>query len=338
MLSNHELIFRAGTIMWDTAYSSLQGSLLPPPELLYHYTNGVGLMGILGGLGRPPQLWATHAAYLNDPREGQEFRPVFEEAVRGLTGRRGSLPVTTEEQHLHLLQELTGGSWWQLYKSFYVVSFTEQADHLGQWRLYGADGAGFALGCRPEILKALGTEGGVRGNLLPVIYDAKLKNELARRLAEEIAKSVPTLEEALPDIFRHEAADRLLRTSVMYAVGLAEKAVGVAFKADGYASECEWRLVFPGFDPIHLDADRVVPQDIQQELSSLQFRASGTMIIPYLSAPVPEPGLLVGEIVVGPRQAEDLSRRSLNAFLAARNMFGPDRCSVRLSRHEYSGR
>ena len=37
----------------------------PLPDRLYHYTDAGGLYGIL----KDKNLWATHAAYLNDSRE-----------------------------------------------------------------------------------------------------------------------------------------------------------------------------------------------------------------------------------------------------------------------------
>ena len=38
-----------------------------PPSMLFHYTKNEGLIGILGG--QYPNIRATHAAFLNDPRE-----------------------------------------------------------------------------------------------------------------------------------------------------------------------------------------------------------------------------------------------------------------------------
>jgi hypothetical protein len=58
-------------------------------DLLYHYTDAGGLMGIL----ESQRLWASNAAYLNDPTELLHARSVYREWLEANSSRRGSAEV-----------------------------------------------------------------------------------------------------------------------------------------------------------------------------------------------------------------------------------------------------
>ena len=126
---------------------SLLGTLdsQPPPPIIYHYTNDVGLKGIL----ETGQLWLTDIFSLNDPAE---LTHGFSVAINALTSKvandsavgplfaknfaafaqQGAIPKTAH---------------------FFMCSFSSRGDDLGQWRAYADNGRGFALGFDAKALE-----------------------------------------------------------------------------------------------------------------------------------------------------------------------------------------
>lgn len=323
--------------MWSAARSAVASRFPAPAGLLYHYTDTRGLIGILGASGRDPQIWATHHAFLNDPSEGQDFRRVLQ-AVGDRSTHACDIASPLGKRQAHLAANLSGPSTYKLGTTWYVTSFAEHGDHLGQWRLYGADGSGFALGLRPDGLAALCTEENYPGVLLPVVYDPITKEEIAQIVIQHIVDASPDVTSQVPEIAQQPGVEDLLRYAAMYASALAEDAVGATFKAPAYESEREWRLVFRGFDPAMLDPDRPVAAEVEHALSTLRYRLSGSIIVPYVAAPILDLSGLIAEIIVGPSQSPGVTTHTLNALLAGRRLLGPGRCSVRHSTHDYRGR
>lgn len=336
-MSNWDLIQRAGNIMWSAARSAIVSRFPAPAGLLYHYTDTHGLMGILGASGRDPQLWATHHAFLNDPSEGQDFRRVLQ-VVGDQFARTCDSASSLGKRRAHLAANLSGPSTYHLGTTWYATSLAEDGDDLGQWRLYGADGSGFALGLRPDGLAALRTEDNYSGVLLPVVYDPTTKEEIVQIAIEQIVGALPDVTSQIPEIPQQPGAEDLLRYAAIYASALAEDAVGATFKAPAYQSEREWRLVFRGFDPAMLQPDQRVAAEVERALSTLQYRISGSTIVPYVAAPIVDLSGLIAEVVVGPSQSKGVTTHTLNAVLAGRRLLGPGRCFVRHSTHDYRGR
>src|SRR5690606_4915664 len=105
--------------------------------------------------------------------------------------------------------------------------FSEQADLLSQWRAYGEDGKGFAVGFSTEYLKWLSSK--VRGAFTNVIYDGADQRALVESAFELFPRLCdgedPTIEEGSGTILRRisEAASRC--------------------KSNAFSEEAEWRIV-----------------------------------------------------------------------------------------------
>jgi hypothetical protein len=171
-----------------------------------------------------------------------------------------------------------------------------------------------------------------------VVYDPITKEEIAQIVIQHIVDASPDVTSQVPEIAQQPGVEDLLRYAAMYASALAEDAVGATFKAPAYESEREWRLVFRGFDPAMLDPDRPVAAEVEHALSTLRYRLSGSIIVPYVAAPILDLSGLIAEIIVGPSQSPGVTTHTLNALLAGRRLLGPGRCSVRHSTHDYRGR
>src|SRR4051794_16102409 len=111
------------TLLWERS---------APPEILWHYTNGDGLVGIADG----QTLWCSEYRHLNDVAEVSTF------AVRMQKHLRDEL-----RHHLSAddVERIVNGS--DLYASWnaYICSFCSDADRNEHWHQY-ARKAGYALG------------------------------------------------------------------------------------------------------------------------------------------------------------------------------------------------
>lgn len=111
------------------------------PATLYHYTTISALHSIISGINKETQtfvLHATHAAWLNDLKEGA----MLPDALR----KCGIKEI--------LIDRLKNMSGWP-----FVFSLSDLSDDLNMWRCYGANGYGVALGFNcDEIKKKFGND------------------------------------------------------------------------------------------------------------------------------------------------------------------------------------
>src|SRR6516225_9633698 len=114
-----------------------------PRPIIYHYTDDVGLRGILES-GR---LWLTDIFSLNDP---SELKHGLSLAVRILNEKAANGPEESKlfARDFGSLNEAIRRS-----AHYFVCSLSERGDDLGQWRAYADNGRGFALGFDAKVLE-----------------------------------------------------------------------------------------------------------------------------------------------------------------------------------------
>ncbi len=106
-------------------------------ELVYHYTNDDGLQGIVSG----GKLWLSNVFKQNDPSELKYGLSVL---CRFLEEQ--SLEDGAEiRRFVETVRKFTEEGLPSAVNSF-SCSLSLDGDHLGQWRAYGDNGSGFALG------------------------------------------------------------------------------------------------------------------------------------------------------------------------------------------------
>lgn len=110
------------------------------PEVLYHYCPSPALPEIL----RTGLLWLTHQSGLNDLRETVWVVPFIKEQIqrRQTDATKEFFTQVAQQFDLTALSEI------------FVASFSGDGDVLSQWRAYGMDGDGFAIGFRPSAFRA----------------------------------------------------------------------------------------------------------------------------------------------------------------------------------------
>jgi hypothetical protein len=261
------------------------------PDLLYHYTDGAGLMGIL----ESQRLWASNAAYLNDPTELLHARNVYREWLEAKTDEGVAKDLLG---HVRVVDSLLE----HLFHVF-VACFCRKGDLLSQWRGYGSGGRGFAIGIDRQMI-------GIRTPLATPVnfFVARVVYNRNEQKAELSALLDPFLS-TLADTERNhgvEAASNLM----MARLGELQRACLlklVTFKHPAYEAEEEWRAI------------SIYERDVPT--TELQFRAQGSLLIPYVKLDLsPSAGhqtgkIPISEVIYGPTMNPPLTEKSLRLLL-----------------------
>jgi hypothetical protein len=273
---------------WIDAESQKQQQANTITETLYHYTNVVGMRGIL----ESESIWFTDFRHLNDPSEIIHGIDMCHDVIRNLkTGADGRVAL-----FLDCLADMMSPTNFSRALEYFIGSFSRARDDLGQWRAYADNGRGVAIGFAPHLF---GIENMVDQKpdevafVNPVIYDVA---QVCNRHATAI----------------EEAAEMFLGTANAYPELLANKDIGISFMQDfaraviaspliwncltskhpAYAHEQEVRLVMLG---LH---DRLQP--------FIKNRTRGSEIVPYIPYKMAvRRAHSIGEIIVGPSASPD---------------------------------
>lgn len=135
------------------------GELVAPsdePEVVYHYTDANGLLGILKDGG----IRCTHIRYLNDTQEYRqaavEFLSMLSEFAAAPSADTGERMAAQAKLALDVLQaQLERNPYSGLEVPCHVASFSRLNDNLAQWRAYSGGGPRFAIGFRTDVLRKM---------------------------------------------------------------------------------------------------------------------------------------------------------------------------------------
>ncbi len=204
------------------------------PKIIYHYTNDVGLRGIL----QTGQLWSTNIFNLNDPSELSHGCSLAANILNKMAEKH--LPETQLFAKLfsHFVQDGLRST-----ADYFVCAFSTDDDDLGQWRAYADNGRGYALGFDADIL----ANGFAKkdGNQIPnnstfhITYDDVGLEKLHRQIIESMFDliSLPRgrkLDETSVNAFTMEL-------SVLLSINVLQAAL--YFKHKAYENEKEFRFL-----------------------------------------------------------------------------------------------
>ena len=205
-----------------------------PPPVIYHYTNDLGLRGIL----ETGKIWLTNIFNLNDP---SELSHGFSLAVKILNNKAASGQTWSKElaEQLEAFVQRRGI---QRVGHYFVCSFSSCRDDLGQWRAYADNGRGYALGFDTNALEAAFTNlAELRSAHLTfrVTYDDAQLEEMHRRIVEKMFEVITlSAENNLPFT---TIQDYLVELSTSFAARLLRAAL--YFKHKAYDNEEEYRFL-----------------------------------------------------------------------------------------------
>jgi hypothetical protein len=147
-----------------------------PPPILWHYTTGDGLIGIL----TTKTIFATQVSCMNDQSEfryaNERYRKALAEHPRDALSADGQWALET----LIDIETAAAGDAAAYRDRWFVTSFSASPDDLSQWRAYGGGENGYAIGFRSDMISA----GCIahRSALFKVSYDVDQHRTIAARI------------------------------------------------------------------------------------------------------------------------------------------------------------
>jgi Protein of unknown function (DUF2971) len=278
-----------------------------PPEL-FHYTSIEGLKGILENRC----LWCTHFEYLNDSTEVLYGRTLANKVIQERIDTCSELAQAFLHQMFDRHQVIYRGI------AIYLARLCDDGDLLSQWRSYGSEGGGCAVGFKPRLICAGGkpvlqSPQQLGFGIAKVIYDEEEQRRLALGLVDRVFRKIEEYLEAAAGDLTHE--ERLLGFMRSTTSPLAEAMLyllfqmAYRFKHPSFREEHEWRFVY-------------ILSEVTDEpgLPDVRFRARNGLLIPYIEIPIHnrEKDALcfdMTRIRYGPTSKPDLMRKSIEMFL-----------------------
>jgi hypothetical protein len=254
-----------------------------PPELVYHYTTGVGLKGIV----EEKALWATDVRFLNDATELVVATTILRNQLKDLPMPEPDwFEENDEGQQVPMWEGMVGPAAAEFleeveqYFRCYVSCFCEQDDLLSQWRAYGAGGYSLAFQTDKFDLERRDYDTARRLMRVEYNHDAVV-NQLAALAAQ---------------LHAHRTAHSSIEAYHQVLWLLPELA---SVKGAAFSEENEWRLV--------------VTEMVHGALLEPNFRPSQFGLVPYVEIPIPEGSLR--QVRVGPGANQDLRVKGAQEFL-----------------------
>ena len=276
----------------------LDADVQQAPDLLWHYTDAGGLLGIVGH----ERMWATQTSFLNDSTELAYGVELVTKAMATYD------PQYLKEGTARFLEDVFDPQraslprWLDANLDVYVTCFCEDGDLLSQWRAYaGRDNAGgYAIG--------MGTDPPMQGwpQESPGDHDVAIRRVLYDPVEQEAA--CHELIDTLVPIIDADPEDRELQKS--FAHNLLSGVVEFASwcKDPAFEEEHEWRIVY-------------VRNNDSSKLP-VHHRMSRGLLVPYVELELPCPveplrgHLPLQSIRLGPGPEPALKLRGVQTFLS----------------------
>lgn len=198
-----------------------------PPEFLYHYTNYNGANGIITS----KSFRLTKMSYLNDLSELRHAIKLLKQRIR----RRCNKAII--QQNSDYLNEISNQIDSFSSTNICVGSFCEDRDILSQWRAYGNDGHGVALGFKTSSLIA--SDKNVDINLWKCVYDHSDKHLIIDQLIELLLQNFEAINQKNLDGQNLKKALNKLKGRFNYTF----LKVASVLKHTTFKEEQEWRLI-----------------------------------------------------------------------------------------------
>ncbi len=253
------------------------------PEVLYHYTDAAGFIGIV----QSRKLRATDIRFLNDP---DELRYAWDELLVALETAKTANPEYSDAYEA-ALQAIAMTNAVDLAVSedrLFSVSFSELSDELGQWRSYAGDAKGVALGFSQKSIAMLEVpyfHHNVDGQLTqmtamigdtnqqvpfswgsftqPVAYGDKARKRAIERVLWEVEQYCLKNGEGLLPTRLYNLINRIPNFLSQLAL----------VKTKSYESEQEWRFTIPE----HLGTSSLSMKQALGQIEEFKWAAQGAL-------------------------------------------------------------
>jgi len=264
-----------------------------PPPILYHYTTGRALFGIV----ETGTLWATNLHYLNDSSEFGYALGLLRQVTREMIA---ALPSANERDLLDRIA-LEANSFSRIH--VFVTCFTEIEDSLSQWQGYSNagrcySGGGYSIGFDSFVLAARVESQGF--GLRRCVYEPEEQKKLLSALLQHALGAVPT---GSVNAEHFDAVNHCILMDCIQGFILLAPMI----KAPHFCGEHEWRLV---------------SQSISSIDSRWRLRAGRSMPIPYVLVNIAHQNaaLPISKIVIGPSPHPGLTADAVLSLFASRGI------------------
>ena len=229
-----------------------------PDDIVWHYTNGGGFLGIL----QSSSIYATQVASLNDKNETKYATDLFKTSIEKVIEEKKD--DSTARDFLHKVLDFvkedpstpTHGA-----SKFFVTCFSGEEDELTQWDRYGKPN-GYAIG-----FYASGFWREPTSTLYKVIYDRALQETVSKDLAE-----------ATLQFFLEGLHDERLQEPEKWAEEFFVAWDEWIYKLAPIAKDPKWKAE---------NEFRLVHELKFSEFSEVRFRQRNTMLARYLPLSTP---------------------------------------------------
>jgi hypothetical protein len=271
--------------------------LLEPPSIIYHYTNDVGLKGIL----ETGQLRLTDIFNLNDP---SELSHGFSHAVKILNRMAAEGPPESKLFCRQFSDFYENGL--QESAHYFVCSFSSCGDDLGQWRAYADNGRGYALGFEAKSLEDSfvkkiedAKQNDSNSCTFHVTYDETILEDIHKNIIECMFELI-----SMPlDRGLDNATIKAYMGSLSVSLSVYVLQAALFFKHKAYKNESEYRF-------LQIHRGDVPPPEVKRRFSSYE-------LVKYREFDWKAGPNVLKKIVVGPAANADKAKKFAEDCLSA---------------------
>lgn len=262
--------------------------MLNDDSILYHYCSVDAFVNIL----KTNSIWLTHAREMNDSREDTLFRKPLKIALQSFENR--------SEPEKQLLQRIVD-EYVNRVEFPYVACFSRDEDMLSQWRAYGDNGKGVAIGIKLGALPHFDLLMQEHGKIIsrPVIIDEMSYNQED----DEVEFMKKILSGCLINYQKGKSENEVIRQGIV-----ALNRLSIFAKDKGFEEEHEVRLVYhPCYRNLLANLNCEIPRGTDQD--DIDFRVRDGRILSYFTYQLPKASF--HSITLGPKCTVDFAQLTL---------------------------
>ena len=218
------------------------------PETIYHYTSLQGLKSII----ETQKIYCTNINFLNDKKEYKYGVDLIRNIIKRLKD---------EDLNIQILEMIEKNIDLIFNSERYVTCFSMDGDLLSQWRAYAKYGKGVAIGFDFKLLKTTTAQ---ISSIKRIEYDVNNQN---KKIKEFIQIIIQFFEKKNEMIYWE---DSTYEESVATIVIKYLEDIIASYKHPSFGEEQEYRFQY------------VIDGNAQKGDEEILFRASDTLIIPYI--------------------------------------------------------
>lgn len=271
---------------------------LRPTQWLHHYTGVDTLLSMVKS--DKPAFWLSAISYLNDSKELMHGHDLMLKRLNDYnfmaTQNQAAIPFLKIFADILGLKRNTNSH-------MYVMSFSEAANSLSQWRSYTPHGKGISMSfdfTQGNDFLAL-----CNLHLVQCLYDEHEQLSLIDALIEHTVHAFSSFFEdhewpqSITDL---PTEDDKFKNRYQHALSTGYKIFAI-IKHPAFKDEKEWRLLAQNTNAV----------------TEIDYRSGSNMLLPYLVAPVDLEGYLE-RITIGPTAHKELAEDAIAGLLRKHNL------------------